>query len=171
MDEELEDRLGHLRGETDAVVLQTKHRRAAFQCDPQADVTALRRVLGGVVEEVDLNLLQARGIGVDPERLAVEVGREGQPARLEEAARRVGGLARRRAQIDRSPLELDLVLGDAARLQEVVEERGHLRGLPLEDAEKRVGCWRPPRGDLSRAVAVTMAPSGLRSSCDSIARN
>ena len=94
MDEELEDRLGHLWRETDAVILKTKQGGAVRLRDPQADVTTFRRVLGGVVEEVDLNLLQARRIGVDPERLAVEVDREGQPARLEEAARRVGGFAR-----------------------------------------------------------------------------
>ena len=69
------------------------------------------------------------------------------------------------------PFQIDLVLRDPACLQEIVEQVRHLLGLPLQYFRKRGAFSGDALFDLSRAVAVTIAPSGFRSSCESIARN
>ena len=69
--------------------------------------------------------------------------------------------------------QLDLVLRDAARLEQIVEQARHLLRLALEDLDEsgRSLSAGARRSVLRSAVAVTIAPSGLRSSCESMARN
>ncbi len=111
-----------------------------------------------------MDLLEPRRVALDPDRLGIDDDREIDAARVHEVLDRVGCVLHHRAEVEHAAPKLDLVLRDAARLQEVVEQARHLRGLTLEDLDDllvdpgRAG--RRGRSSLSSAVAWTIAPRG-----------
>ena len=68
--EEVEHLGQHLRGNADAGVAHAEHRLLPFPRRGNPDRAALRRVLGGVVEQVGEHLRQPGLVGVDAQRLA-----------------------------------------------------------------------------------------------------
>ena len=76
------------------------------------------------------------------------------------------------AQIEKRLLQANAILGDPGHIEQIVEQARHLADLPLDD----IACFaialrfvRPSRP--RTCVAFRIAPRGLRSSCDSMARN
>ena len=67
--EKLEDAAPHLRPDPDAVVADADHGLLAVARDREVDRPGARRVLGRVAQEVGKDLLQARGIGLEQDRL------------------------------------------------------------------------------------------------------
>ena len=96
-------------------------------------VPAARRVLRGVAQQVDLDLLQARRVAVTQSGADVELDRESEARGFHGRADRIRGLLHDRHEVDDALPQLDLVLRHAARLEQVVEQARHLLRLALED--------------------------------------
>src|SRR5207247_6252642 len=67
-----------------AVVAHAHHRFAPFAPRAEHDLAARLGVLGGVVEQVRIDLCQARAVALDLERLGIEDDVEGMVPRLDE---------------------------------------------------------------------------------------
>src|SRR5437868_4964942 len=62
-----ENQWQRLRGDSNAIVLDSNDRFIALIRDLEPDPSALGRKLAGVLKEIDESLPQALGIGVDPD--------------------------------------------------------------------------------------------------------
>ena len=77
LDKEVEDRVQHVRRDAGAVVADPDDRRTiAVRSGRQPHAAAPWRVLDGIAQQIDLNLLQAGRIAVHPQRLRREIERE-----------------------------------------------------------------------------------------------
>src|SRR5262249_38592184 len=137
LDEYIEDARQEIRAYADPVVLHPQ--LCGSICLGHADAyrSARRRVLQGVRDEVDHDLIDSRRIGIDPcrpsgkrddvtvELTALPKGGDG----------RVGDLV----EVGRLPAELDLGAHDAPDVQKVVHETRQMNGLPGEDAARSGG--------------------------------
>ena len=74
--ERFEDRRLRTRRETDAVVTNNQEGAAVVRPQRQADLTAVGRVLGGVVEEVAEDLFETIRVGADRARQRVDDDRD-----------------------------------------------------------------------------------------------
>jgi hypothetical protein len=88
------------------------------------------------------------------------------------AARGLDGGLDHAAERDPLAAQLELALGDARHVEQVVEQPGHLGHLALDDLarptaapRRRARAWR------GSCAALRIGASGLRSSCASVARN
>ena len=86
---------------------------AALVSRRQPDVTAVLAVLGGVVEEIDNDLFQAGGVGIDPEIASVDRHFEGVISQFDQCLDRLGGTVEDRGGVDRLAAKLDFAEVDA----------------------------------------------------------
>ena len=87
--EELEDTGQEFGGYADPCVPHPHYTLVALGLDGQPNVTAFMRVLGRVHEQVDNNLFQPRGVGIEPDRLRWQRYREFVLALVDERTRRL----------------------------------------------------------------------------------
>ena len=130
-----------------------------------------RREAHGVGDQVPQHLLQPIRIAHRRER-AVELRDQRHLPCFGGGPAGVDGVHRHRRQIHVADIEQQFAAGDARHIEQVLDEPGLRVRIPI-DAFERVLRLRPagnwPRR--SRWTQPTIALSGVRSSCDSVARN
>jgi hypothetical protein len=96
-------------------------------------------MVDGVVEEIDLQLLQPSDVGVDRDRGPVNVQLEHDPGLLRLGTRRVEHPAHCLAQIEDLAPELDPVASHARRVEQVLQQARHLVHLPPNHLARPAG--------------------------------
>ena len=109
--------------------------------DLELDAALLRRVLGGVGQEVDQRLGQPGGVAAQRHRLVRHLDDELVAAAVDRVARRLDAEPDHLAIVDQLVAQPDLAGGDAADVEQVVDEVGQLAELPVDD----VGGLQPRR--------------------------
>src|SRR5438046_838654 len=99
---------------------------------PAARGTGRTRLHSPAAAGAALHLRQPRRVAVAPDGPVVALDGELQPVGVHEPARRLHRLLHHRAQIEPLLAQLDLVLRDAAGVEEVVEQARHLLRLAIE---------------------------------------
>ena len=140
--EQVEGALQQLRGHADAAVEHLDHDLSLDSLHRHMHAPAGRRVLERVADQVADDLLDARGVAVDHQR-------------LDDTGHVVGGElagltqhgdmgADRLADVQRLPLEVDLSGDHATDLQQVVDDAREVAGLPGDHGASagrhRLGC-------------------------------
>lgn len=163
---------GQQRGRhADAVVDHAQHRPGlpalllgrllALQDD--AHVPAARGVLGGVVQQVHDHLREPRLVALHRQRLGRQVHLEPVLIGLDERAAGVHRLAHHFAQVQSLAAQLDLAAGDAAHVEQVLDQARQMSDLPPDD----VGA----PGDLGRAARDALEHAGrVRDRGDGVAQ-
>src|SRR5262249_57437136 len=108
-------------GDADAAVADPDHGFVALPLHDQGNLAARPGVLGGVVQQVHQDLLEASRVGVDVDRLRGEGDHQPVILRLDERAHRVDGVVHRPGQLHRLLAELDPTAGDPADVEQVVD--------------------------------------------------
>ena len=130
LNEQVEDRVQHLRWDTGAIVADTNDGCAvAVRCGVELHVPASWRVFDRIAQEIDLDLLQTSGVAVHPERFLREIERQFQPPVPRLGPNGLGRFGCDYAEVDDPAAQLDLVLRDATRVKQVVEQPRHLARL------------------------------------------
>ena len=119
--------------ETDAVVRDGHHQLLAFDARAQRNASARVGVLGGVGEQVRQQLRDAQRIRMQRGRTRRQLDRQRVALGIDHRARRLHGHVDDRAQRHVALLELELALGDARDVEQVVEQVRHLAHLALDD--------------------------------------
>lgn len=135
LDEELEDPRAGLVVDPSPVVAHADDHLAVRVAGLDLDVAALRRVLDRVGQEVVEDLDDPRGVAVDPERALADLGSEGEPALVEGLAVLGDDVADEAPELDDRLSQVDLPLGHAGDVEEVVEEALHVLRLAPDHVE------------------------------------
>src|SRR2546421_622448 len=124
----LPERLEHVRQErginTPAGVGDDDVRTIVSADEPNLHATPRGRELHAIRQEVADDLLQAAGVALDGPDAAVDDAREADSAHIGRRAHRLDGGLYEPGEIDRSHLQRELALHDAADVQEVVDQAG-----------------------------------------------
>ena len=144
----------------------------AFALRLEADLPAIVRVLGGVVEQIREHLRDAREIAHRVGPAARQVHREVMLAQPDERTARLDGRLHDLRELDRLLLQRDLPAHHARHIEQIVDEPHEMLRLPLDDGTRPLDlrpAGRSARSETARRCGS--GASGLRSSCASIARN
>ncbi len=104
----------------------------------EPDVPAALGVLGGVGEQVDHDLLDARRIGAKRQLSLEELGDQGVFSFCDERSHRFDGLLQDRAGIDELPFQADLPAGDPGDVEQVIDQPGELPRLTVDDVLREI---------------------------------
>ena len=114
--------------------------RAIVSADePNLHAAARGRELHAIRQEVADDLLQAAGVALDGTDAAVDNAREADSAHIGRRAHRLDGGLYEPGEINRSHLQRELALHDAADVQEVVDQAGLVPRVALDDVEGVLG--------------------------------
>src|SRR5690606_5619443 len=133
LDEEAEDTLQILAQNADAVVGYRDGRKRPFDPRRDADVPARAGVLDAVRDEVPEYLREPDRIAVKLDRLGWDVDRERLMLCRDLRSPRVDGGRDHVLQRDRLEPQRQLVLRDAAHVDEIVDEADQVLALPAHD--------------------------------------
>ena len=86
-------------------------------------MSAVSRVFGGIGEQVDNDLFQPGGVGVQPDRLRRQRHREFMPALVHQRAGRLHRTFHNAIQCDPFLLKVDFSGGDAGDFQQIINSR------------------------------------------------
>ena len=128
--ERLEDLLEEVRLDAGAAVADTKLQVAMVVPERDVHGPGRRRELQGVREQVSDDLREPCRIRVHPERCRGGVEPEREPTLLEGRANVLARAADHLACVKATALQRDLVVGDAAHLEQVLDEPGEVVHLP-----------------------------------------
>ena len=131
--EGLEEPLPQLAGKADAVVLDPDRHPPVLELRGEVDTPLRRRVLGGVVEEIDEHLLEPRRVAAQLDGVGGQSHGEDVPALLDQ---RAGGLDRVADDVvQQHPLapQPNLAERDARDVEQVLDEVREVAHLALDD--------------------------------------
>ncbi|MCY1213798.1 hypothetical protein D9M72_255950 [compost metagenome] len=131
--EHLEDRAQHVGCKAGAVVAHLDHRDALLRAQHDADRSAGRRVLGGVVEQVREHLREPHRIAAHHERLAAQVHVQRVPGAFEHGPAQFEGVLDHRIERHGFHAQFDLAARDARDFHEVVHEPHHVVDLAAHE--------------------------------------
>src|SRR4051812_48697314 len=120
-------------GDTNAGVLNPDDSLLLLPLGHDRDPTAVLAVLGGVVQEVYDYLFNPSRVGVYPDRIGRGGYRQFVLVGVDEGSARLNRQVDDGLQLDGLLLELNLVPGDAAHVQQVVYQPGQLPNLAVDD--------------------------------------
>ena len=135
--EQIEDARQQRARNADAGVAHVEQRLVAIAPDADLDMPAGRRVLERVGQQIADDLVDARGIGVDPDRRRVQL----ELVLLHGAGdfeRRRGALHQRR-EIQRMARQADLARDHARHVEQVFHHVREVARLPRDDAARAAG--------------------------------
>ncbi len=140
--------------------------------EADVDVAAFGGELGGVAEQVERDLLEPDGVARHPGRLGIDGARDHELARLGLPPDRVERVLDDDPQVDRALVDLELAGHDARDVEQIVDElRLHAR-VALDAGQGAEAASSPlSRPERSISTQPSIAVSGVRSSCESVARN
>ena len=118
--------------DADAVVPHFEYRLTVLRLDRQDDMPALIGKLRGVAQEVADHLSQPHRIGIEIQRLRRHRDDQLVVQTAVQRARGLGSLVDDRRQLDTLEAKLDPAPGNAAHVEQVIHQPGHLIDLPLE---------------------------------------
>ena len=107
--------------------------------EPHLHAAAGGRELHAIRQEVADDLLQTGGVALDGPDGAVDDACEADSAQIGRRAHRVGGALDEPGEIDRSRLQRELAVHDAADVQEVVDQAALVPRVALDDVEGALG--------------------------------
>ncbi len=148
----LEDAREQLAAHADAVVGDAQHRVAAFVAHRDRDRAVDRRVLDRVDHQVGDDLLEARGVGLQPRRLQIlDDAMLTEPAAAAQRGERLRG---RRGKVEGAQLEDNFAHDGAAGVEKVVGEAREVLGLPADDAARARRVFGADAGMIEQARRV-----------------
>jgi hypothetical protein len=122
--------------DADARVLQPDLQHLAGSLDVEPDVSAYRRVLGGVAEQVRNYLDQPLAVGDDFDRPRRQVGFERVLAAVEIGAARIDRRFDDLGSADPVAAQFEHAARDARDVEQVVDQARHLRDLALDHFDR-----------------------------------
>ncbi len=123
-----------LRRDPHAGVRHGHHQLAVLLIGAHGD-RALVGKAGGVVQQVEQHLADARGVDVHPGEVGRDVGTQLQPAHLDEAAGRRHGLGDELGRLHLLEGQLELRGLDARQVEYVVDEALQVVGVAVDDSQ------------------------------------
>ena len=162
--EQVENVGKHLRSDANAVVPDPEHRRIHLALGRQKDLSAGRRVLGGVRQKVRQHLLQPGGVGFE-DNLAERPDLQALPSLVQKRPHVLGNAGDKRSQFQTFLAQLELAPGDPGHVQQVVYEPDHVAQLALHHlAGVAKVLWSSGSCSRSSWRPLLMGARGFRSS-------
>ena len=169
--EEVEDPRQHFRSDADTVVGDGDFGLGAARRGANMYPAAAFSVFRGVVQQVGKRLAEPRRIRVGPQRLLRQVQHQRVTMGVDHRPRVLGRTVNHRSKVDSVGAQVDLVLRDARHVQQIVGDPHQLQQLPLGGGAGFLDDDRVVMAMRISSMALRIGASGLRSSCDSVARN
>ena len=154
MHEQIECVLEHRLGHADAVVDDAQPRVVIARLELDFHLAAVGRVLGRVADQVDDHLGQARRVACHAHRLRRQAHFQHMAIGGDDRSHRFDRCGDHRVQVERHLVELDLAAGDAAHVEQVVDQARQVADLAVDQvlAPGELGRDRLAIHDLDRVA-------------------
>ncbi len=139
LDEEVEDVPLHLGGDPDAGVPYGQDGFVALSCQGDRNSASRLGVLGGVIQQIRDDLLQAGRVSLEPHGVGTHSRFELMSAGLHQRPTCLDGLRDDLVEVHRLLAKLDPPAGDPREVEEIFHEAGHMLDLSAGDVQRLGG--------------------------------